>query len=1038
MILKQIKIRDVINRNCLLVGLPFISMGAFATVPSFPRLEKIPIQRVLTSAGGAVNFQQQIVGQVLDAKGQPLAGVEVRNLKNSSVTVTDQEGRFKVNGSSSDQIQFRLIGFSTKVAPARDVQALVLETNESALDEVVVVGYGKQKKENLTGSVSSVRFDESTVSRPNMNLASALVGKASGLNIAQTSGSPGAEGFDLLIRGKGTMNDASPLVVIDGVPGALNDVNPNDVESISVLKDASSAAIYGSRAANGVILVTTKRGKGEDFTVTYNGYFGRQQAAKNIGFITDMATHMELVNESEGREKYSAELIDTWRKESAVGNPLYPNTDWYKEMLNTSPLTEHMLSVRGGGKKGNFAMSLGFLDNKGVVDNSGYKKYDFRINADTKIKNILTLGGNVFGTWSNRQPLDVNSFFGAIRNTTPGVVPQYEDGRYGGEMFPGLPQGANPRAYVDNIRGDYERQKLGFKFFSIVNFMENLEWESSFGFNYNNNRNWEYVRPYSLWNLQTGLEYQKKPSVSSLFNGSIRNYTTVLNTLLRYRETIAENHHLAVLLGFDQQYNRMDKFDAKKNDILGDDAIYILDAGANLEAINGSGTDDALQSYFGRLNYDFKGKYLFEANARYDGSSRFAKQNRWGFFPSFSAGWRVTEEEFAQPLKTVFDEIKIRGSWGRLGNNRIGDYTYQVVYGSYLYPFGGQLKQGVAPKEIANSKIKWETTTIANIGLDLALLKNRLTFSAEYFDRNTSDILTRIPIPMVMGNFSPPWQNVAEMRNRGVDLQLGYFGKVGADWSYSLNGNLSFLNNKVIKFNGNRSINESYITMEGKPFNSFFMLEFDRIIQDQSEIDQLKADGYTFGTYVGGEPKPGDLLYKDVNGDKVFNEEDRVVKNYSALPKVTYGLSLSAGYKGFDLNVVAQGVSGVKQYWGNDGFNTFNINEGFLQNAEILNRWTPENHSTEYPRLRTSGSALNTVYSDYWLQNTSFLRIKSLQLGYALPKDASAKFKVDRLRVFANLENYFTFTKFKGYNPENASVSYPLMKQWVVGLNVTF
>ena len=1036
--LKQFKIRHVLNRNYALVVVPFITWSAVAGTVPVGHISKPSLYSIPSSSGFLMNFQQQLVGQVLDELGRSLQGVEVKNLKNSSVTVTDADGRFRIGGTSTDRIQFSSIGFKTKVVDAVHIQAVVLESQQSELEEVVVVGYGRQKKENLTGSVSSVKFDESTVSRPNMNLASALVGKASGLNIAQTSGTPGAEGFDLLVRGKGTMNDASPLVVIDGVPGALNDVNPNDVESISVLKDASSAAIYGSRAANGVILVTTKRGKGENFTATYNGYFGRQQVARNIDFITDMATHMEMVNESEGREKYSTALIDTWRKESAAGNPLYPNTDWYNEMLNVSPLTEHTLSVRGGGEKGNFAMSLGFLDNKGVVDNSGYKKYDFRINADTKIKDVLTLGGNVFGSWSNRQPLDVNSFFNAIRNTTPGVVPISEDGRYGGEMFPGLPQGANPRAYVDNIRGDYERQKLGLKFFSIVNFLDNLEWESSFGFNYNNNRNWEYVRPYALWNLQTGMEYQKRPSTSSLFNGSIRNYSTILNTLLRYRETFADDHHFAALVGFDQQYNRMDKFDAKKNDILGDDAIYILDAGANLEAINGSGTDDALQSYFGRLNYDFKGKYLFEANARYDGSSRFSKQNRWGFFPSFSAGWRVTEEEFAQPLKAVFDEIKIRGSWGKLGNNRIGDYTYQVVYGSFLYPFGGQIQQGVAPKEIANSKIKWETTTISNIGLDLGLLNNRLTFSAEYFDRKTSDILTKIPIPMVMGNFLPPWQNIAEMRNRGVDLQGGYFGKIGKEWSYGINGNVSFLNNKVLKFNEDRSINGQYITMEGKPFNSFYVLEFDRIIQNQEEIDQLKADGYTFGTYVGGEPKPGDMLYKDANGDKVFNEEDRVVKNYSALPKVTYGVNVNVGYKGFDLNVVAHGVGGVRQYWGNDGFNTFNINEGFLQSKEILNRWTPENNSTEYPRLRTSGSALNTMYSDYWLHNTSFLRIKSMQLGYALPQETSAKFKVERLRVFANLENYFTFTDFEGYNPENASVSYPLMKQWVVGLNVTF
>ncbi len=1036
--LKQFKIRDVINRSCLLVGLPFISLGAVANADVLPSTSLSSPTLFTSSSGVYSKLQQQLTGQVTDATGKPLAAVRVRNMRTNQSVPTDQDGRYILPGAANDRLEFQMLGYQPLELNAGDARLVQLQVAENSLDEVVVVGYGSQKKVNLTGAVSTVKFDEATNSRPNMNLASALVGRGSGLNIAQTSGAPGAEGFNLLVRGKGTMNDASPLVIIDGVPGALNDVNPNDVANVSILKDASSSAIYGSRAANGVILVTTKKGNSENFTVNYSGYVGSQAAAKNVEFISDMATHMELVNESEGREKYAQSLIDEWRRESAAGNPLYPNTNWYEEMLNNTLLTEHNLAVRGGGQKGNFAMSLGYLDNKGIIDNSGYKRYNFRINADTKIKDVLTLGGNVFGNWSDRGPVDVGSFFSSIRNTTPGVIPMFEDGRYGGEMFSGLPQGTNPRAYVDNARGNFERQRLGMKFYGIVNLMKNLEWESSFGFNYNNNRNWVYVRPFALWNFQTNAPYQKKPSVNSLMNASRRDYSTILNTLLRYKETFNDSHNLALMAGFDQQYNRMDIFDAKKNDILGDDAIYILDAGTNLESISGSGTDDALQSFFGRVNYDYKGKYLLEASARYDGSSRFAKNNRWGFFPSFSAGWRILEEPFAAPLKSVFDDIKIRGSWGRLGNNRIGDYTYQVVYGSYLYPFGGQLQQGVAPKEIANSKIKWETTTISNVGLDLTLLQNRLTLTAEYFNKNTSDILTKIPIPMVMGNFSPPWQNIAEMTNKGLEFQLGYQDKIGENWSYFINGNFSTVKNKVLKFHGDRSINAMNITLEGSPYNSFYMLEFDRIIQDQSEVDQLIADGYTFATYVGGKPKPGDLLYKDTNGDKIFNEEDRVIKDYSSLPKYTYGLNLSVAYKNIDLNVVAQGIGGVKEYWGNDGFNTFNLNEGFLQRKEILNRWTPENKSTEYPRLLTSSSALNSVYSDYWLHNTSFFRIKSLQLGYALPYATSSKFKVERLRVYANLENYFTFTKFQGYNPENASIAYPLMKQWVVGLNITF
>lgn len=986
--------------------------------------------------------KRTINGVVLDDNGEQLIGVTVQVKGHTIGTTTDINGSYTldINDDENSVLVFSYVGYLTKeVRVGRDaIIDVELKTETELLDELIVVGYGTMKKQNLTGAVSAVNFNEKMASRPSLNLSSVLTGLSAGLNISQTSATPGAEGVNILVRGKGTMNDASPLVLINGIPGALNDVNPNDVESVSVLKDASSSAIYGSRAANGVILITTKRGVEGKISVNYNGYVGWQSAAKEIDFINDMATHMEMVNASEGREKYSSALIDKWRTESAAGNPLYPNTDWYNEMLKTSVLTEHNVTARGGTKNNNFFLSLGYLDNKGIVDNSAFKNYSFRLSADSKVADWLEFGGNIYGSWSDRDPINVTSFFDNIRNTTPGVIPVFEDGRYGGEMFEGLPAGNNPRAYIDNIRGNYERQKLGLKFHGIINFLKHFKWENSFGFNYDNRRNWEYVRPYALWNFQKEFEYQKKPSINSLFNGNRRDYLTIVSSLLHFNYSLNNIHNISAIVGFDQQYNRMDKFDAKKNDILGDDAIYIMDVGVNLESITGSGTDDALQSYFGRVNYDFNNKYLFEANARYDGSSRFAKNNRWGFFPSFSAGWRITEEEFALPLKEIFDDIKIRGSWGRLGNNRIGDYTYQVVYSSYLYPFGGQLQQGVAPSDIANSKIKWETTTISNIGLDLVLLNNKLTLSAEYFNKTTSDILTKIPIPLVMGNFSPPWQNIAEMKNKGFEFQANYFGNIGRDFNYNIAANLSTISNKVTKFNGDKSISGPTITEEGKALNSFYLLEFDRIIQDQAEIDKLIEDGYTFSSYVGGVPKPGDILYKDSNGDKVFNDEDRVIKDFSSLPKITYGLNIGGSYKNIDLNIVGQGVADVKGYWGNDGYNTFNINEGFLLQRKVLEHWTPENKSTKYPRLLTSGSALNTVYSDYWLYDTSFFRIKSIQLGYTLPQSMTSKTLIDRLRIYTNLENYFTFTKFEGYNPENPSMAYPLMKQWVVGLNITF
>lgn len=989
------------------------------------------------------NQKKKIQGTVKDANGEGLVGASIVEKGTTNGTIADVDGNFTFNASVGAVVKVSSIGFHDKefVVDSKNDYVVVLDDNTKLIDEVVVVGYGTMKKQNLTGSVSAVNFDEAMASRPTMNLSSALTGLSAGLNISQTSGTPGSEAVTIRVRGQGSLNDPSPLVIIDGVQGALNDINPSDVESVSVLKDAASSSIYGSRAANGVILVTTKRGSKEKISVNYNGYVGWQSVAKSVNFINDFPTHLELVNEASGGVKFPTTLIEKWREESAAGNPLYPNTDWYDEMLNTSVLTEHNLSIRGGAEKINFNLSLGYLDNKGIIDHSGFKKYNFRLNVDARPTTWFEMGGNIYGSWADSAPINVGSFFDQIRGTTPGVIPVHEDGRYGGNMFPGYAgSGANPRAYIDNVRGNYERQKLGLKFYGRVKFFKYLEWENSFGFNYDNRNNWEYYRPYKLWDFHNERPYPDTLPTDGLFNGARRDYSTILNTLLRFNYSLNKEHNFSALVGFDQQYNRMDMHNAKKDDILGDDAIYIMDAGVEMKYITGSGTDDALRSYFGRINYDYKGKYLLEINARYDGSSRFAKDNRWGFFPSFSAGWRVTEESFAQFLKPTFDDVKLRASWGKLGNNRIGDYNYQLLYSTQLYPFDGKLQQGLAPdsEALSNSKIKWEATAITNLGIDFTLLQNRLSFSFEYYNKVTTDLLARVPVPLVMGKFNgQPWQNIAEMRNRGVEIQATYHGNIGKDFRYSIGGNLATVSNKVTKYVSETIGTNGTIIREGKPFQSFYMLDFDRIIQNQSEIDDLLKAGYKFETFVGGVPQPGDMLYKDTNGDKIFNAEDRVVLNKSPLPKVTYGINLNMEYKGFDLNVVGQGVGGVYGYWGNDGFNTFNINDGFLMRDVVLKRWTPENKTTKYPKLREGGT-LNNIKSSYWLYNTSYFRIKSIQLGYTLPKKLTNKFMVDRLRVYTNLENYFTFTSFEGYNPENPSMAYPLMKQWVVGLNVTF
>ena len=646
----------------------------------------------------------------------------------------------------------------------------------------------------------------------------------------------------------------------------------------------------------------------------------------------------------------------------------------------------------------------------------------------------LSLGGNVFGFWSDRGPLDVSYLFNTMLMTNPGILPKSSDGRYGGSMMEGENTKAyNPRATMESATGNNERQRVGVKFFAKMNFLKYFEFETSFAGNFDNGRSWQYSGPVSIWDFRTDSKLYETTTRNSITNSSSRYYSTTLNELLRFNYSLNNAHHIGALLGFDQEYSRTDQFSASKYDLL-NDAIYVIDAAAADPVASGTAEDRALRSYFGRINYDYKGKYLFEANGRYDGSSRFSKDNRWGFFPSFAAGWRFSEEPFFEPLKTWIDNVKLRASWGKLGNNNIGDYEYQSLYAGQNYSFGQNIVQGIAPTVLSNSAITWEETETSDLGLDLNMFNNKLSVTVDVFDKTTDNILVKLPIPSVMGNLTAPSQNAAQVRNRGWEAQLSYHGKIGKDFEYSLGGNISSIDNKVLKYMGDvKTISGTQVLTEGVSIYPFYVREIDHIVQDQTEIDQMIADGYTFSPAI---PKPGDFLYKNTNDDKKIDDSDRVIKG-SSIPKATYGLNISASYKGFDLNVIGQGVHGLDSYWGGDSFNTFDLHWDYIMRENVLNRWTLENKTTAYPRL-TTGLGNNTVNSDYWLYSVSYFRIKSIQLGYTIPARITSKFLVNRFRLYTNLENYFTFTSYDGFDPENAGVSYPNMKQFIIGLNVTF
>ena len=995
--------------------------------------------------------QQVITGTVTDAEGVPLPGTSIVIKGTHQGTVTDANGAYSLQVPNENvTLVFSFIGFATRefLVGNQTKIDVTLNLDTRKIEEVVVVGYGTMKKQNLTGSIVTINFNDAMESRPTTNLASALTGLTPGLNISQTSSAPGDENISLQVRGVSSWTNSEPLVLIDGVAGNIKDVNPNDVENVSILKDASSSSIYGSRASNGVILVTTKRGGVGNVTVNYNGYIGQQSAANMIDFIYDYPTHMELLNESAinaGQPAYyKQDLIEEWREMSKTDPINYPNTDWFNEMLQPSTITEHNLSIRGGSEKANFIMSLGFLDNKGIIDNAGFKKYSFRLNADSKVNDWLQVGGNVFGFWSDRAPVNVSEFFRNMLATNPGILPKTDERRYGGSLMEGeIISARNPRAFVDNSIGNHERQYVGTKFFARINFLKFFEFETNFAGSFNNMNDWAYTKPVNIWNTRSNTVNYVTIATNSLTKANNRSYNTLVNSLLRFNYSIDNAHHITALVGFDQEYSRMDNFSAGKSDFTSD-VIYILDAGAAAPVATGTAQDWALRSYFGRINYNYKGKYLFEANARYDGSSRFDKEYRWGFFPSFSAGWRLSEEAFFESIRPVVNNLKMRVSWGQLGNNNLNsNYGYQATYANQNYSFGGDVASGMAATALPNKILTWETATVTDIGFDLAFFRNKLTFSVDIFDKNTSDQLMNADIPYVMGAVSAPWQNLGEINNKGIETQILYYGKIGKDFTYSVGGNMSMVENKVLKYKGEliqyRSGSTVQVVTEGHAFGRFWLREVDHIIQEQSEIDDLITQGFTFNL----KPSPGDFLYKNNNaadgtpGSTIIGDDgDRVIKG-SSIPRMTYGINLTAAYNGFDLYVLGQGVSGIDAYYGGDAFNTFDLHQDYVINKRVLNRWTPDNKSTKYPRL-TSKLNNNVLPSDYWLQSAKYFRIKTIQLGYTVPQNISAKIFVNRLRVYTALENFFTITGYEGFDPENVGVVYPTMKQWTLGLNVTF
>ncbi len=993
---------------------------------------------------GSIPFKS-ISGTVTDQNSDPVVGASVKVRGKSGGTQTDATGRFTIDADDNDVVEITSVGYlpAEFVVGASLSYDITLEEDLSELEQVVVVGYGTQKKVNLTGSVSQVGGAELT-KRPAANVQNLLQGKVTGLQVTQGSGKPGGDGAEMMIRGTGSFGgSAAPLVLIDGIRGDMMTLNPDDIESVSVLKDAASAAIYGARAANGVILVTTKRGKARDLTVSYHGNVQAQQATRLPKLLTNSADYMMYWNQANERAEmptyFSQATIDAFRNSN---DPVrYPNFDWVDHVFRTGMAQNHHLNVSGGTEKTTYNLSLGYLDQDGIMSVYDFKRYNFMLSVDSRVNNWLKFGGLV--QFTKRDIMEDNfgdndyvmSAYSGPNYTPTMTLPDGSIGhvaRYSasiGEWTVRNPDALNASGFR-KINSYNMRPQL----YADVKLTKDLTWYTKGAIDFTNGFNKRFEHAVDNYYFDDG-SYAHNNSVwqEGVRDEMTQNYETTLYSTLNYIKTIGD-HDINVLAGYNQETNYYRRLYGSRIEFPVN-TIPELNAGAALaQSTAGLASEWAIQSFFGRLAYAYKERYLFEANIRRDGTSRIAPENRWGSFPSVSAAWRASEENFMRNI-TWLDNLKFRASWGKLGNQEIGLYPYQAVLETTSYPFDG-LNPAVRLDSLKQRNLKWETTQVLDFGIDLSIRNGLFTLTADWFNKTTYDILAQIPIPAGIGLVAPVI-NYGKLRNRGWEFEVGHRNRIG-EVDYGINFNLTTVKNKVLDIpNTVYNNNGTRIAQVGLPYNSYYLIEWDGIFQSQDDIDRSADHPFA--------PKPGDLKYKDANGDGVINAEDRVMVN-GAYPKFFYGGSLNVSWKGFDLTAFFQGVEGFSHYVGGShmawGYTPYT--QGSPPTLDFIkNMWTPENPSNTTPAIYQSQYRPNTgTPSTYWLLDASYIRLKNLAVGYTFRNGIPQKLGLNALRVYASGDNLFTITDYPGADPERACATcrfsvYPQVTIYTVGVKAS-
>ncbi|MFS0491542.1 SusC/RagA family TonB-linked outer membrane protein [Leadbetterella byssophila] len=991
--------------------------------------------------------QNRISGVVLDDAKQPVIGANVLEKGTLNAASTDLEGKFTITVAPGATLTISFIGYLSKEVTVGNQTSftITLEEDSQSLEEVVVVGYGTQKKVNLTGAVSAIG-GEQLERRPIVSTSNALQGVAPGVTVTSQTGAPGADEGQIRIRGINSFggSDSNPLVLIDGVPGLINQVDINLIESISVLKDAASAAIYGSRAANGVILITTKRANKGKTEMNYRGYTG-WQSATNIPKVTDGLTYMRVFNEANmndnGYVLYDDAAIRDFEQKYKT-NP--DNFDWQKAILDGSGFTQnHFVSLSANSDKIRVMPSFSYISQDGIIKNTGFERYILRNNMDVQVNRKLSLKLDLSYTKGDRKQIANEGTVWNYLGRMPTNIPIRRNGLWS-EGWVNI----NP---VANIEEGGNRKVTNIEFQGNISATyKPVSWLSFTGLvspRYRTTNSHNFIKSIMTYNddgSEAGASNTFTELTETAYRYTFGNYQFLTSAYKTYGK-----HNFNLLLGasretYDEKYLMGYRRDFTY------DTYEVLAAGANNETRDNNGTHAQwlLVSTFGRLNYDFDSKYLFEANLRYDGTSRFIAANRWAAFPSFSAGWRITEEEFMSGLRNSINQLKLRVSWGKLGNQNIGSsyYPFADALAIGSISMAEKIYQLVTQNTMSNPDLKWEETTMKGIGVD-ATIFNHFNITADYYDKVTDGILLTLYTSQLTG-LNAPYQNAAKVSNKGWELGINYDNTFG-DFKLGLGFNISDVKNKIIDMKGQTS-GTLLRQQEGYPVNSIFGLIADGLYQSQEEIN---AGPTQFGTL-----KPGDIRYRDIAGafdangnpipDGKITDDDKVVIG-STLPRYTYGMNLDLGWKGFSANVFFQGVGKADGYL-NSHYVIPTVNSSAVKTWQ-LDYWTPENTDASLPRLSTT-SANNTQNSSFWMKDASYLRLKNVQLGYTLPKSWTQKLSLNSAMIYVNGQNVFTKTKFwKGYDPEIAydagasdGVSlgggnyYPQVKVYSVGLDIKF